>query len=164
MSVISLRCVRADISNPRGRRREVSQVDYQKQRNQNVNDGHYGIANCSVWSFHRRGFAPHYENCSDHQCIKNEVSRNHVIEQLTVHISILELLCYGIRCYCPRQCQQTRPNALSDQRNNRNVTGAEIAGAFEENTIARHRVVDASARENQSVIAAEGRDHNRDRH
>ena len=44
------------------------------------------------------------------------------------------------------------------------MTRAEIAGLFEEDTVTCHRVVNTSARQNQSVIAPEGGDHDRDCH
>ena len=40
----------------------------------------------------------------------------------------------------------------------------QLAHAPEEQTVARHRIVSARAGQNQPVVAAEGRDHDRDRH
>ena len=60
-----------------------------------------------------------------------------------------------------RQDQQRRPDALNDQPPGRNVFAVELAGFPKEQTVAGHRVISACARQNQSIITTEGRDHDR---
>ena len=57
-----------------------------------------------------------------------------------------------------------RPDPLQQQSPRRHLVLVQCAGLLEEHAVAAHRVVGAGAGEDQTVVAAEGRDHDADRH
>ena len=72
-------------------------------------------------------------------------------QQLCIHIAVHHARRTGR--HCARQRQQRCPEALGNQRDSRNMTCVERADAAKEEPVARHRIVDARARQNQAVVA-----------
>ena len=69
-----------------------------------------------------------------------------------------------VRCDRSRQSEERSPDPLHDQRCGRDMILIRGPNSFEKQTIPRHRKINAGTSENQSVIAAKCRNHDRCRH
>ncbi len=83
---------------------------------------------------------------------------------MAIDVAVLELSGFRAGGHCSRQRQQRSPDTLGNQRKDGNVTRVKRGDALEKKTVTRHRVVDARARQNQSIVASEGGDHDRNGH
>src|SRR5207248_1452861 len=90
--------------------------------------------------------------------------RNNVVEQVAVEISVTGDVAGGVCLYGSRQDENAGPNPLDDETPRWDVILVQLSHAPEEETVARHGVVGARAGENEPVIAAERRNHDRNGH
>src|SRR6266496_1562267 len=136
---------------------EQDQRDY--RRADNIKSGDNRIAESLVWTI-RAGLLPaKHKDSQDRKDIENQGRRNHIGQQIVVERTKAAVGIDGAR-----QHQGGSPDALHDQAPGGNVLVIELARLSEEQAIARHGVVRARAGKNQSIIATERRDHDRDRH
>src|SRR4029077_13433523 len=93
-----------------------------------------------------------------------QIRRDDVFEQLIVNVSVSDLLSRGVDCHRARQSQESRPNSLRHQRCCWNMKAVGGPDFFEEQTVARHRIVNARSGKNKAVVATERGNHDRSRH
>src|SRR6266581_6205646 len=136
---------------------EQDQRDY--RRADNIKSGDNRIAESLVWTI-RPGLLPaKHKDSQNRKDIENQGRRDHIGQQIVVERAKAAVGIDGAR-----QHQGGSPDALHNQAPGRNMLVIELARLSKEQAIARHGVVRARAGENQSIIAAERRDHDCDRH
>ena len=100
-------------------------------------------------------FFPQNNDRRDEQQIEKQIGGNDVFEQLRINISVADPAGDWIRGRRARECQERSPNSLRDKRRCGHVLRIRRSDAAEKQTITRHRVIDARARQDETIVAAE---------
>ena len=131
--------------------RLVEQQDYiNKQRHHNVDGGQPWIAEGAVGTRSVGTGAAQNEEAHQREHVEDEHGKDGVVEQLAV---------------ASAEAQDAGPDGLHDERKMGSaVARMQARLRMEEESVAGHGVVDARASENESVVAAEGRDQDRKGH
>src|SRR5439155_4748198 len=122
------------------------------------------ISKCFIWTLCIRAFPAKQKQSRDCENVKNQGSRDYVIEQIDVKIAIADKIAGAICFNCPREHENTGPNSLNNQRPRRDMVFIQFTNPPEKKTVTRHRIIGTRTGENQSIIATEGRNHNRHCH
>src|SRR5271167_2998071 len=106
-----------DQDQPRPSRRSPIPQQHHKNyaRPNNVKRRHHRITERLIRPFRQRPRAPQTKNPNNRQNIKNQNSRNNVIQQIAIKVPIFP----AARIISPRQNQKRSPNSLHQQRNSR---------------------------------------------
>src|SRR4029077_7608271 len=125
----------------------------------NVENRHNWITKRLVWTLGVWPLPPQQKQSSDCENIKNQCGRNDVVEQVSIKIAVTSICFHGAR-----QHEDSSPDPLNNEAPGRAMVFVQLTHPPEKKTVARHRIIGASAREDQSIIATERRNHNCDRH
>src|SRR5271155_5432386 len=122
----------------------------------NIKPRHHRITKRPVRTLRQRPQPPQTENPNNRQNIKNQHSRNNVIQQIAIKVPIFS----ADRIVSPRQNQKRGPQALHQQSNPRHPSPIQNSRALEEQPIPRHGVISPRTGEQHPVDAPKSRNHN----
>src|SRR6202011_3451640 len=109
-------------------------------------------------------FPAEQENAENGQNVKDERGRNDVVEQVAVKIAVTGDVAGSVCLDGARKNKDARPDSLNNETPRRDVILVQLADATKKETVTRHCIVSACAGEDQSVIAAECRNHDSNGH
>src|SRR5277367_406100 len=126
----------------------------------NVKPRHHRITKRLVRTFRQRLQSPQTENPNNRQNVKNQNSRNNVVQQIAIKIPIFP----AHRIISPRQHQKRRPQSLHQQSNPRHPSPIQNSRALEEQPIPRHSVISPRTGEQHPIDAPKSGNHNSQSH
>src|SRR2546423_9831962 len=154
-----------DESGPSLRRLVDEEHEEYDSRAGDVEHWNYGVAEGAVRALGFGPGLPESYDASDCEYVEDEGGGDDVCEEVVVEAPVGGRARRLVRArHDAREHQERRPDALNDEPPSGHVLVVQLPRRAEEQAVARHRVVGARAREYESVVAAEGRDHDGRRH
>ena len=127
--------------------------------------GTNGIAKRAVRALRVWLFAAQHKQARDGEHIKDQHGKNHVVQQRAVEIAV------GFRRPVTASRKRVRGSTstqvqmhCSTSPTAGHAAGVQLPSGLEEKPVARHRVVDTRAGEDDPVVTAKRRNHDRHRH
>src|SRR4030095_8371609 len=116
---------------------------------------HKWIAPCAIRACGSRRFFPQKNDRRDEQQIEKQIGGNDVLEQLRINISVADPAGDWIRGRRAWECQESSPDSLRYGCRCGHVLCIRRSDAAEKQAITRHCVIDARARQDETIVAAE---------